>query len=556
MYQALYRKYRPKSFNDVVGQDYVIQTLKNEIINDKVNHAYMFFGPRGIGKTTIAKIFARAVNCENSIDGSPCEECNRCKISKEKECVDIIEIDAASNNGVDEIREIRSKVNLVPAELKYKVYIIDEVHMLTQGAFNALLKTLEEPPEHIIFILATTDPQKVSDTIISRCQCFSFKRISEQENFNRLKSICEQENIQIEDNVLNEISLYSDGGLRDSLGLLDKLSSYKNDKITLDDFYEMNDMIDSKSLNKLLVDINDNNISNVINSLEQYNMSGKNIIEIMNQCMYYLKNDIVDYYINKKEIINIKFEEELLNYINEHMFDIKKTSKPYIYVEIILLKFMNKSDKIISREIIYEKKEKKTTEIVDKKEIDSPEIVDKVKNNNEENNIINENSTKMVDKTDILNDIKEIMRIRLNNAFAEASKEEKNNDQKLIEKLNDFVFDSEKGFAASEILNSNLCVSSKDIMVISYEYDGIVDQNLENITKINDIYNELTSSTKKLAIISTKEWEEEKKKYIEFTKQGNKYKIKEEPNIPVVSTEKKEEVNSAVEMFGDIVEIK
>ena len=170
MYQALYRKYRPKSFDDVVDQKYIIETLKNSILNDKISHAYMFFGPRGIGKTTVAKIFARAVNCTNNSNGNPCEKCDSCIASAEKECVDIIEIDAASNNGVDEIREIKSKVNLVPNSLKYKVYIIDEVHMLTAGAFNALLKTLEEPPKHVIFILATTDPQKVSSTIISRCQ--------------------------------------------------------------------------------------------------------------------------------------------------------------------------------------------------------------------------------------------------------------------------------------------------------------------------------------------------------------------------------------------------
>ena len=156
MYQALYRKYRPKSFDDVVGQDFVIKTLKNSIVNDKINHAYMFFGPRGIGKTTIAKILSRTVNCLNPVDGNPCEKCDNCL--KSLNSVDIIEIDAASNNGVDEIREIKSKVNIVPSELKYKVYIIDEVHMLTSGAFNALLKTLEEPPKHVIFVLATTDP--------------------------------------------------------------------------------------------------------------------------------------------------------------------------------------------------------------------------------------------------------------------------------------------------------------------------------------------------------------------------------------------------------------
>ena len=195
MYQALYRKYRPLYFSDVVGQDKIVKTLKNSIFNQSFGHAYMFFGPRGTGKTTISKIFARAVNCLDTIDGNACGKCKNCHQSFEKECVDIIEIDAASNNGVEEIRELRNNVSLVPAELKYKVYIIDEVHMLSIGAFNALLKTLEEPPEHVVFILATTDPQKVPATIISRCQCFNFNRLPEEIIVEQLKKIAKKEKI-------------------------------------------------------------------------------------------------------------------------------------------------------------------------------------------------------------------------------------------------------------------------------------------------------------------------------------------------------------------------
>ena len=581
MYQALYRKYRPKTFEDVVGQNYVIETLKNEIINDKVNHAYMFFGPRGIGKTTIAKIFARAVNCEKTTTGSPCEECERCISSKEKECVDIIEIDAASNNGVDEIREIRNKVSLVPAELKYKVYIIDEVHMLTQGAFNALLKTLEEPPKHVIFILATTDPQKVSDTIISRCQCFSFKRISEVENYNRLKEICGKENIKVSDDVLKEVSLYSDGGLRDSLGMLDKLSSYKSTDITIEDFYEMNDMIDIKSINELYTDIINGNIQGVIGKLEYYNTCGKNIIEITNQLLHYLKNKIIDYYVENKQLDNVELTEKLLQFINKKMFDIKKTSKPYIYVEIIMLQFINQN-KIISREIISGKKTEESTEKVEKiksakveekPEIEvSTEIVDK--NENEEFQQIEEEkiSTEYVEEN--LNqhqeekkqslpkiNIKDIMKIRVNNTLAEASKKEKEQVTETIQILNDYVFDPDKGYIASELLNATICAVSETNMIISYEYDSVVEQNLENINKITEIFNEITGLNKKIAIISNQEWNEEKNQYIEFTKQGNKYTIIEEPVIQPEEEIKKEEqtsesTSSAVELFGDIVEIK
>ena len=235
-YQALYRKYRPSTLNDVIGQDIVIKILKNAVSNNKVGHAYLFSGPRGIGKTTIAKALAKTVNCTDLIDGVSCEKCDNCNSINSGFNPDIIEIDAASNNGVDEIREIKNKINLVPNQLKYKVYIIDEVHMLSIGAFNALLKTLEEPPEHIIFILATTDPQKVPATIVSRCQCFEFHRISNKNIVERLKYIVDNEKIEIDDNVLEMIAELSDGGLRDAVGMLDKLNAYSNSKISLDDF--------------------------------------------------------------------------------------------------------------------------------------------------------------------------------------------------------------------------------------------------------------------------------------------------------------------------------
>ena len=206
MYHALYRKYRPTAFDDVVGQNVVVNTLKNAIKYNHISHAYLFSGPRGTGKTTIAKIFARSVNCLESVDGFACGKCSSCLYSFSKECMDIIEIDAASNNGVDEIRELRSKVNILPSELKYKVYIIDEVHMLSIGAFNALLKTIEEPPEHVIFILATTDPQKIPATIISRCQWYSFKKISNDDIKKKLSEIVNSENILIEDKVLDKIA--------------------------------------------------------------------------------------------------------------------------------------------------------------------------------------------------------------------------------------------------------------------------------------------------------------------------------------------------------------
>lgn len=564
MYQALYRKYRPKNFDDVVGQKYVIQTIKNSIDSNKISHAYMFFGPRGIGKTTIAKILARSINCLNPNNGNPCEECVNCKNSVEKECVDIIEIDAASNNGVDEIREIKSKVNLVPAELKYKVYIIDEVHMLTPGAFNALLKTLEEPPKHVVFILATTDPQKVSDTIISRCQCFSFKRISDKDNTDRLRKIAATENIDIDDDVLNQIAIYSDGGLRDSLGMLDKLSSYKSGKIVMQDFLDMNDMISKKELDDLYNSIIDLNTKNLILILNKFNDNGKNIVEIANQFLIYLKDLLIDYYLDKNSELNFEMTNKILNLINEKMFDIKKSSKPFIFMEILLLDCIN-SNKNISREII----EVSENTLGNKKNVlNDAKIPEKNVTNKNSIKYNEDNSKKDEEKFDFFekksinhkdeninyDSLYNLMHIRVNNTLAGASKEEKQNDSLLISTLNDYIFDQKIGYIASEILNGKLRASSNDSFILSYEYKSVVDQNLKKLSTIMDVYSTVTKSNKKIAFITDEEWEKEKNKYIEFTKLGNKYKIEEEPvidnNLDNVDIQE-----SSFDIFGDIVEI-
>ena len=342
MYQALYRKYRPTVFDDVVGQNVVVNTLKNAIKYNHINHAYLFSGPRGTGKTTIAKIFARSVNCLEPVDGVACGKCKSCLYSFSKECMDIIEIDAASNNGVDEIRELRSKVNILPSELKYKVYIIDEVHMLSIGAFNALLKTIEEPPEHVIFILATTDPEKIPATIISRCQWYSFKKISNDDIKKRLSEIVKAENIKIEDNVLDKIAQASDGGLRDAIGLLDKLRAFCTDEITLNDFYEINGEVNEEELKKLENLIFSYEISDVLSTIESYYQKGKNLIQVVKQLMILIKDELFDHYLNDSVL---SFDEEelvnFLNLLNEHLVELKKADDVRLSVEIFLLHYIN-----------------------------------------------------------------------------------------------------------------------------------------------------------------------------------------------------------------------
>lgn len=583
MYHALYRKYRPVDFNSVVGQDSIIKTLKNSIKNHNFSHAYMFFGPRGTGKTTVSKIFARNINCLNSNDGIACEECSACKVSFSKDCVDIIEIDAASNNGVDEIRDLKNKISLVPSELKYKVYIIDEVHMLSIGAFNALLKTLEEPPEHAIFILATTDPQKVPETIISRCQCFSFKRISDKAIVDRLKYVCSSEDIDVEEDVLENIALLSDGGLRDALGSLDKLVSYTENKITIDDFNEVNGVISSNDMDVFLSDILSGNIPNVLTSIAKFNDSGKNLIQIMSQLINFSRDIVVNYYISNKEYnFSIDVVQNFVNILNEKMFDIKKSGNTKIYIEMLLLKFINDyvnlETKIVEKNN-YVKEINKNVSVtnnnevtVNEEKINNDNVVENNKDGNnddveEKNSMKDSNIEISYNKEEITEEnfdnknpkiinIDAIMKIRVNNILALANKNLLRLEMNNFEVLRDYSFDQEIGYIICGILDGKLRAVSSDAIIISYEYDSNVKQNLYIIDKIEDVYNKITNSNKKIAIISDDYWEKVKQEYINDLRNGIKYEVEEEPRA-VYEELKNDDIitSSAVSLFGDIVEI-
>ncbi len=583
MYKALYRKYRPITFNDVFGQEAIVKTLQNSIINSSYSHAYMFFGPRGTGKTSVSKIFARAINCLEPIDGNACGKCKNCLHSFEKECVDIIEIDAASNNGVDEIRELKNKISLVPAELKYKVYIIDEVHMLSIGAFNALLKTLEEPPEHVIFILATTDPQKVPETIISRCQCFSFKRISTDQIVINLKQICEKEKILIDDDVINEIAYSSAGGMRDSLSSLDQLHSYSNSKITLEDYAKVNGSITNEEINKFFIYIFSQDYANVLSSIKKYNDAGKNIITILEKLMRFMRNKIINFYINSENSeFEIKFIHKLVLLINEKLIDIKKSSNPIVYIEMILLDFMNElksdlkvdninsqnthtSDSFLNTNANFENQSSQTVDI--KGNLNARDDTKKISQRKDDDNLekANKDVTSNIDLTDknfinaqdkVISNINEIIEIRVNNTLAKANKQMLINEISKLDLFNDYTFDSQIGYIVCSILDAKIRAVSEDNIIISYEYDSIVKQNLSILDKIIDVYNQITNSNKKIAIISDKKWEDVRNKYINDLKNGVKLEVADEP-IEIFEEEKNNDIinNEAIELFGDIVEI-
>lgn len=290
-YMALYRKFRPTAFEDVKGQDHIITTLQNQIKANRIGHAYLFCGTRGTGKTTVAKIFAKAVNCEHPVDGSPCGECAMCKSIAAGTSMNVIEIDAASNNGVDNIREIREEVTYRPTEGKYKVYIIDEVHMLSIGAFNALLKTLEEPPEYVIFILATTEVHKIPITILSRCQHYDFHRITIDTIADRMKELMDVEYVDVEDRAIRYIAKAADGSMRDALSLLDQcIAFYLGQKLTYDNVLEVLGAVDTDVFSKLLRNIIARDVPRVLDTVEELVMQGRELSQLAADFTWYLRN--------------------------------------------------------------------------------------------------------------------------------------------------------------------------------------------------------------------------------------------------------------------------
>ena len=356
-YMALYRKFRPGEFEDVKGQDHISQTLQNQIKANRIGHAYLFCGTRGTGKTSVAKIFAKAVNCEQPVNGSPCGECAMCRAISEGRSMNVIEIDAASNNGVDNIREIREEVTYRPTEGKYKVYIIDEVHMLSIGAFNALLKTLEEPPEYVIFILATTEAHKIPITILSRCQRYDFKRISIDTIAGRLLDLMEKEQIEVEEKAIRYIAKAADGSMRDALSLLDQcIAFYLGQKLTYEHVLEVLGAVDTEVFSRLLREILSRDVSQVLKTVEELIMQGRELGQLTTDFTWYLRNlllvkssdnmeDVLD--VSSENLAQLKEEAQmietdaLLRYIrifSELSNQLKYATQKRVLLEIALIK--------------------------------------------------------------------------------------------------------------------------------------------------------------------------------------------------------------------------
>ncbi|MCG7331186.1 DNA polymerase III subunit gamma/tau [Salinicoccus roseus] len=360
-YQALYRTFRPQTFEDVVGQKHVTKTLRNAIIRNKESHAYLFSGPRGTGKTSIAKIFAKALNCRFGSEGEPCNECDICMSITEGSANDVIEIDAASNNGVDEIRNIREKVKYAPSEAMYKVYIIDEVHMLTTGAFNALLKTLEEPPGHAIFILATTEPHKIPATIISRCQRFDFKAIELKEIVERLEYVAQSESLEYEEDAIEYIARTSEGGMRDALSIMDQVIAYSNDVITLDDAIMITGGIKSEELNDWLKLIDHRDSREAFIKYHQFIEEGKDPTRLIHELVYYIRDIILmkhDGEINEDVAFahtEDKVLYEMINVLNDAMVMMRFSVNTSVHLEVVIVKLiqvLNRNDQSVEPQAV------------------------------------------------------------------------------------------------------------------------------------------------------------------------------------------------------------
>ena len=545
-YQALYRKYRPKTFDDVYGQQIVVQTLKNVIKNNKLTHAYLFVGPRGTGKTSIAKIFAKTINCLHPEDGLSCEKCDICISNNSNENVDIIEMDAASNNGVDEIREIRNHITLLPTVSKYKIYIIDEVHMLTTGAFNALLKTLEEPPEHIIFILATTEPHKIPLTIMSRCQSFEFKPIPVATIKERLKYICAQENINIDDKSLNLIAEESNGGLRDAVSMLDQLNAYADGNIKYEDVLLLNGRINDNEIEKFMTEMVNDDLNSVFAKIESWQEEGKNFIYICEDFIRFLRNELIKFKLeNNSNIVSLIGENktiEVIMILNKISNDMKISKDKKVLFDVTIINITNiLKNKQMFENNTYESKniqiENKTSEKVKIKE-EKPQTVE-----------VPIKETKDYTLYD------ELMSIRLNNTLSIADKKSKIEYENAVENLKNDISDLNKLKIINLLDDTKITAGSKDGIILTTDSDNILHDLYDNMELLEESLESLLGKKVKVCILLDELWNKKRIIYVEKIKNKEKIDIIDEKDIlnkiKSLNTGEKSEFDDLLEIGGE-----
>lgn len=490
-YQALYRKYRPTNFDEVVGQTHIIQTLKNAIVQNRIAHAYLFCGPRGTGKTSIAKIFAKTLNCTNS-QVAPCGVCENCKMAANGSHPDIIEIDAASNNGVDEVRNLIDKVKYAPMQGKYKIYIIDEVHMMTSGAFNALLKTIEEPPAHVIFIFATTEPNKVLPTIISRCQRFDFNKVSMHDIKYRLSVVCKNEGIEIDENGLTLIAQLADGGMRDALSILDQCVAYCSSHIDVNDIRKIYGVVTSEDIGKLFYSVYKKDVDSFVKDIQKYSDMGMDIKRLTADFIHMLKDSLIlDYSENStlvsdmnKDMIRkyfklapinfrIKCMEELMDTYNKYTY----ASNALDYLEASLLKISSYSYESKTHIIDSDHNDFKEAEEEENYETsyddtsDDSDIIEKNTQKDDNNGVLEKSEISDVSRETLKQSENTNNKIILNDEFViqllvGATKMERSIDTNKFNNIGQFISSLEFGKYAATLRNSSIMASGSNYIVV------------------------------------------------------------------------------------------
>lgn len=564
-YQTLYRKYRPKTFELVYGQDVIVKTLKNVIKNDKLSHAYLFTGPRGTGKTSSAKLFAKAINCLNNKDGDACNECENCKSFNNNSNPDIIEIDAASNNGVDEIREIKNKVSLVPSMSKYKVYIIDEVHMLSIGAFNALLKTLEEPPEYIIFILATTEPQKIPATIISRCQRFDFKSISHDKMKQCLENIISKENITIDDCAIEEIINNSKGGMRDAIGLLDQASAFCNNNITANDIEELSGNISIKQIRAFLSNIMQKEYNVIFDTISDYSSNGKDFSLICEKIINYIREGIL----YKKRINTDKIPDEdknifdklsdtdlydLIDYLSDTLVKVKNSYQKELTFEVQMIQMI---DKIFNKESNVSRETLSNEPI--KTDVPRETSIKKTKSDNK----TSENKIEKTENTDVPREtlkpenkidsvIEELKNVRINNILKNATKQNITFIKDLWSNINEYLINEKYKMVAGMLVNATPVAASKKGVIITLPLESSISRIEKEYDNSKELLKEIYDQNYKIVYISEQYWKKVRPEFVEKTKNGELQIIDESE---VLDKLKKINDKNLVEEFNELIEM-
>ncbi|MDZ5474671.1 DNA polymerase III subunit gamma/tau [Bacillus sp. 31A1R] len=565
-YQALYRVWRPQQFIDVVGQEHVTKTLQNALLQQKISHAYLFSGPRGTGKTSAAKILAKAVNCEKSPTNEPCNECSSCKGITDGSIPDVIEIDAASNNGVEEIRDIRDKVKYAPSSVKYKVYIVDEVHMLSIGAFNALLKTLEEPPKHVIFILATTEPHKIPLTIISRCQRFDFKRITAQAIVNRMKLIVDESGVNYEDQALQIVARAAEGGMRDALSLLDQAISFSQDQVTVEDALTVTGSVSQGFLNQLALAVNEKEVAQGLEALEELLFQGKDPSRFIEDFILYYRDMLLFKTAPNLEesldrvMIDGTFQEladkidheeifKLIEVLNKAQQDMRFTNHPRIFLEVSIVKLCQlETKKQISDSAELEELVKKITQLeTELREIKQNGVVV-----NEETQATPQKKAQRTSRKGFQAPVGKI-----NEVLKQATKTDLNVVKGCWGEMLGRLVHKQMRSQAALLNEAEPVAASTAAFIISFKYEihcQMAMDNMNFLTAISSLIQELTGKNLQIIGVPEDQWHNIRESFLsnhrdDLPEQEGQEGLESQKDEPIVS--------EALKLFGDdLVEIK